>query len=158
MPSQSNAVEESDLWTAWQLFLLDDDHTCHSEDGGSDTFQWPVIGSDRVGELGWQYGTRWRSHRAVTKWCTGREWPVNCMTVISARWRSHMPFRRRRKWHIPMASNRKWSRRWAWLTIWDKVKVPPCRYKVMHWKRVTCELHDSYFRSMTITYAILKTG
>ena len=29
---QSDAPEESDLWTAWQLFLLDDDHTCHSKD------------------------------------------------------------------------------------------------------------------------------
>ena len=35
MPSQSDAPEESDLWTAWQLFLLDDDQTCHSKDGGS---------------------------------------------------------------------------------------------------------------------------
>ena len=78
------------------------------------------------------------------------------MTIISARWRSHMLFQRWRKWHIPMASNRKKSCRWAWLTIWDKVKVPPCRYKVMHQKRVTCELHDSYFRSMTITHAIPK--
>ena len=26
----------------------------------------------------------------------------------------------------------------------------------MHRKRVTCELHDSYFRSMTIKHAILK--
>ena len=65
-----------------------------------------------------------KSHRAVTKWCTGREWPVNCMTVISARWQSHMPFQRWRKWHIPMASYRKRSHRWAWLTIWDKVKNP----------------------------------
>ena len=24
--------EESDLWTAYQLFLLDDDQTCHSKD------------------------------------------------------------------------------------------------------------------------------
>ena len=98
------------------------------------------------------------SHCAVKKWCTGREWPVKCITVISARWRSHMPFQRWRKWHIPMASNRKKSRRWAWLTIWDKVKVPPCRYKVMHRKGVTSELHDNYFRSMTITHAILKTA
>ena len=99
-----------------------------------------------------------KSHRAVTKWCTRREWPVNCMTVISTRWRSRMPFQRWRKWHIPMASYRKRSRRWAWLTIWDKVKIPSCRYKVMHRKRVTCELHDSYFRSMTITHAIPKTA
>ena len=26
----------------------------------------------------------------------------------------------------------------------------------MHWKRVTCELHDSYFRLMTIKHAIPK--
>ena len=41
--------------------------------------------------------------------------------------------------------------------MWDKVKkFSLCRHKVMHRKRVTCELHDSYFRSMTITYAIPK--
>ena len=27
-----DAPEESDLWTAWQLFPLDDDQTCHSKD------------------------------------------------------------------------------------------------------------------------------
>ena len=43
VPSQNDAPEESDQWTAWQL-------------------------------------------------------------CISARWRSNMPFQRRRKWHIPMAS------------------------------------------------------
>ena len=56
-----------------------------------------VLYSVGVGELGWQYGTGLRSHGTVTNWCTGREWPVNCMTVISARWRSNMPFQRRRK-------------------------------------------------------------
>ena len=30
--SYSDAQEESDLWTAWQLFPLDDDQTCHSKD------------------------------------------------------------------------------------------------------------------------------
>ena len=54
--------------------------------------------------------------KILTKWFTGREWPVNCMTVISTRWRSHIPFQRWRKWHIPMASNRAKSRRLAWLT------------------------------------------
>ena len=47
-----------------------------------------------MGELGWQYGTGLKS---VTNWCTGREWPVNCMTAISAWWRSNMPFQRRWK-------------------------------------------------------------
>ncbi len=50
-----------------------------------------------VGELGWQYGTGLKSYGTVTDWCTGREWPVNCMTVISTRWWSNMPFQRRRK-------------------------------------------------------------
>ena len=31
VPLQSDAPEESDLWTAWQLFPLDDDQTCHSK-------------------------------------------------------------------------------------------------------------------------------
>ena len=38
----------------------------------------------------------------------------------------------------------------AYLTIWDRVKIPRYSHKLMHWKRVTCELHDSYFRSMMI--------
>ena len=63
----------------------------------------------------------------------------------------NMPFQRRRKciYH--------W--RWrAWLRIWDKVKVPQYSHRLMHRKRVTCELHDSYFRSMTIKHAIRKTA
>ena len=42
------------------------------------------------------------------------------------------------------------------LIIWEKVKVPRCHYRVMHRKRVTCELHDSYFRLMTIKHSISK--
>ena len=60
--------------------------TCHSKDGGNCIFRWPVMGSDCVGELGWQYGTGFKSHGTATNWCTGRGWPVNRMTVISARW------------------------------------------------------------------------
>ena len=45
-----------------------------------------------------------KSRVTVTDWYTGREWPVNCMTVISVWWRWNMPFQGRRKWHIPMAS------------------------------------------------------
>ena len=33
-----------------------------------------------------------KSHYTLIDWLTGREWPLNCMTVISARWRSHRPF------------------------------------------------------------------
>ena len=64
--------------------------TCHSKDGGS-------AYSIGVGELGWQYGRGLNSHGTVTNWCTRREWPVKCMSVISARWRSNMPFQRRWK-------------------------------------------------------------
>ena len=46
----------------------------------------------------------------------------------------------------------------AWLTIWDRVKIPRYSHKLMHRKRGTCELHDSYFRSMTIKHAIPKTA
>ena len=41
------------------------------------------------------------------------------------------------------------------LMIWDKVKVPLC-YSDAPLKRVICELHDSYFRLMTIKHSISK--
>ena len=53
-------------------------------------------------------------------------------------------------------SYEKKSRRWAWLKRWGKVKIPWCTHRLMHWKRVTCELHDSYFHLMTIKHAIPK--
>ena len=34
------------------------------------------------------------SHGTLKDWCTGREWPVNCMTVISAWWRLNIRFQR----------------------------------------------------------------
>ena len=42
------------------------------------------------------------------------------------------------------------------LIIWDKVNVSLCHYRVMHRKRVTSKLHDSYFRLMTIKHSISK--
>ena len=35
-----------------------------------------------------------KTHYTLIDWRTGREWPLNCMTVISAWWRSHRPFQR----------------------------------------------------------------
>ena len=35
-----------------------------------------------------------KSNGTLIDSCTRREWPVNCMTVISAWWRSNMPFQR----------------------------------------------------------------
>ena len=46
----------------------------------------------------------------------------------------------------------------AWLTIWDRVKIPRYSHKLMHWKRVTCELHDSYFRLIMIKTCHSKDG
>ena len=48
-------------------------------------------------------------------------------------------------------------RRWVWLTIWDKVKYHGT-VRLMYRKKVTCELHDSYFHSMTIKHAIPRTA
>ena len=45
-----------------------------------------VVYSIGVDGLGWQYGTRIKSHGTITNWCTWRGWPLNCMTIISARW------------------------------------------------------------------------
>ena len=41
--------------------------------------------------------TKWdkvKAHDTLIDWCIGRELPLNCMTVISAWWRSNMPFQR----------------------------------------------------------------
>ena len=61
-----------------------------------------------------------------------------------------MPFQRRRKCIFHWRGQ-------AWLTIWDGVKIPWYCHRLMHQKRVTNELHDCYFRSMTIKHAIPKT-
>ena len=45
--------------------------------------------------------TKWdkvKAHDTFIDWCTGREWLLNCMTVISAWWRSNMPFKRLSGW------------------------------------------------------------
>ena len=44
----------------------------------------------------------------------------------------------------------------TWLTIRDRVKIPRYSHRLMLRKRVTCELHDSYFRLLTIKHAIPK--
>ena len=73
------------------------------------------------------------SPKCHSRWCTGR------------------------KWHIPMAVRRGNHMGGNWLMKWDELKkFPWYTHRLMHRKRVTCELHDSYFRSMTITQAIPK--
>ena len=80
------------MWRNWFCCILTSDPAKHAIPKTAE-----VAYSIGVGELGWQYGTGLKSHGTVANWCTGREWAMNCMTVISARWRSNMPFQRRRK-------------------------------------------------------------
>ena len=68
---------------------------------------------------------------AIPRWCTGK------------------------KWHIPMAVRRGNRVGGNWWMKWDKV-IPMVHYRVMHRKRVTSELHDSYFRLMSIKHSISK--
>ena len=67
----------------------------------------------------------------------------------------------------PTPPNMPFQRQWkcifhwrgrAWLTISDRAKIPWYSHRLMHQKRVTCELHNSYFRLMTIKHAIPKTA
>ena len=44
-----------------------------------------------------------------------------------------------------------------WLMKWEELeKFPWYTHRLMHRKRVTSELHDSYFRLMTIKHSISK--
>ena len=75
---------------------------------GSDTFQWPVIERSDffrllaigmchflpVQKLADEMGQGKKSHDTLIDWCIGREWPLNCMAVIYAWWRSNVPFQR----------------------------------------------------------------
>ena len=64
-----------------------------------------------------------------------------------------------RKWHILMAVMRGNRVGGNWLMKWDEVKnIPLYSHRLTYRKRMTSELHDSYFRSMTITQAIPKVA
>ena len=77
--------------------------------------------------------TFWPGQKCHSRWCTGR------------------------KWHILMAVIRRNRVGGNWLMKWDEVKkIPWYSHRLTHRKRVTSELQNSYFRSMTITQAIPK--
>ena len=77
--------------------------------------------------------TFWPRQKFHSRWCTGR------------------------KWHILMAVMKGDRVGGNWLMKWDEVKkIPLYSHRLTHRKRVTSELDDSYFRSMTITQAIPK--
>ena len=63
-----------------------------------------------------------KTHDTLIDWCTGREWPVNCMTVISTWWQSNMPFQRQQKWHI--SDSQSWGDiEWAIELLYNSVKT-----------------------------------
>ena len=97
---------------------------------GGDTFWWQLWEEIAWAEIGWWNGTRYkRSQNTLIDWRTGREWPLNWMTVISARWRSHRPFQRKRKWHILVARYRKELRRRVHITAWEfEVNIRPTNW------------------------------
>ena len=77
--------------------------------------------------------TFWPGQKCHSRWCTGR------------------------KWHILMVVMRGNRVGWNWLMKWDEVKKNPWySHRLTHRKRVTSELHDSYFRLMTIKHSISK--
>ena len=62
-----------------------------------------------------------------------------------------------RRWHILMAVMRGNRVGGNWLMKWDELKkFPWYTHRLMHQKRVTSELHDSYFRLMMIKHSISK--
>ena len=78
-------------------------------------------------------------------------WPFDPAKNAIPRWSI------RRRWHILMAVMRGNRVGGNWLMKWDELKkFPWYTHRLMHRKRVTCELLDSYFRLMTIKHAISK--
>ena len=62
-----------------------------------------------------------------------------------------------RRWHILIAVMRGNRAGGNWLMKWDELKkFPWYTHRLIHRKRVICELHDSYFCLMTIKHTISK--
>ena len=81
---------------------------------------------------------------------------MSCFDLLT---RSKMPFKvMHRKEGIH--SNGSYERKSRGQKLADEMgqarKIPMVHYRVMHRKRVTSELHDSYFRLMTIKHSISK--
>ena len=73
----------------------------HSQTSHSKVMHWKEVtrssGSYEEKLHRWIWLMKWdkvKAHDTLIDWCTGREWPLNCMTVFSTWWRSNMPFQR----------------------------------------------------------------
>ena len=73
--------------------------------------------------------------------------------------RTKMPFKVMHRKKV-IHSNRSYERKSRGRKVADEMgrarKIPMVHYRVMHRRRVTSELHDSYFRLMTIKHSISK--
>ena len=89
--------------------------------------------------------------------CTLHENTLCCILTFNPAKNAIPRWCTRRRWHILMAVMRGNRVGGNWLMKWDELKkFPWYTHRLMHWKRVTCELHDSYFHLMTIKHAISK--
>ena len=81
---------------------------------------------------------------------------VLCFDLLT---RPKMPFKVMHRKEV-IHSNGSYVRKSCWRKLADEMgrakKIPMVHYRVMHRKRVTYELHDSYFRLMTIKHSISK--
>ena len=84
------------------------------------------------------------------------KFPLLCFDLLI---RPKMPFKVMHRNEV-IHSNGSYERKSHGLKLADEMgrarKIPMVHYRVMHRKRVTSELHDSYFRLMTIKHLISK--
>ena len=86
-------IPQNSRCTATKLLLYFDlrpGPKCHSR--GCTGRTWHILMAVMRGNrVGGNWLMKWdelkKSHGTLIDWCTGREWPINCMTVISAWWR-----------------------------------------------------------------------
>ena len=90
-------VYKSYIWYICVLYIdLQPGQTCHSKvmhrkEGTHSDGSYEKKSRRRAWLTKWN---KVKSHGTLIDWCSGREWPVNCMIVISAWWRRNMPFQR----------------------------------------------------------------
>ena len=94
-------------------------------------------------------------------WPTGRRARLRHLSVLcfDLLTRPKMPFNVMHR-KVVTHSNGSYERKSRERKLADEMgrarKIPMVHYRVMHRKRVTCELYDSYFRLMMIKHSISK--
>ena len=98
----NHTVDRPGFWTHFLLLYIDlrPGQTCHSKVMHQREWHIPMA-SNRKKSRKQIWLTKWdkvKAHGTLIDWYTRREWPLNCMTVISTWWRSKMPFQRLSGW------------------------------------------------------------